>query len=86
MCAQQLGVDFQVLLDCYTSWEGATLLAANGIKTHGLDPQLYYVPWIMYNDIWTLDDMVNSEQNLPSLLCQKLSDSNSTLPPMCDVK
>lgn len=81
-CATELGLDFGRLSNCYTSWEGTTLLAANGIKTHDLEPTLYYVPWILYQDMWTEEDMTGSEFNLLGVVCEKLANSTSR-PPQC---
>ena len=82
-CAQDLGIDFSATIKpCYDSWEGPTLLAALGIKTHNLSPPLYYVPWITYDDAWTVGDMTGSEVDLLGIICEKLADRNP--PPQCD--
>jgi len=82
MCATQLGIDYTRVGECYNSWEGPTLKAANGIRTHELSPTLYYVPWITYDDVWTVEDMQNSELNLLGVICQKLAPNER--PSLCE--
>jgi len=81
ICATRLGLNYTAVDACYNGWEGDTLLAAHGIKTHDLNPTLYYVPWIMYEDVWTAEDMIGSEVNLMQVLCRKLPAGNR--PPQC---
>lgn len=76
-CAADIGVDYDGVFECYNNWEGPTLLAAHGIKTHDLNPTLYYVPWITYDDVWDVNDMTGSEQNLMNVICTKLANSTS---------
>jgi hypothetical protein len=82
-CAQELGLNYTVIEDCYNSWEGQTLLAAKGIQTHDLNPALYYVPWIMFDGMWRVEDMTGSEANLLNVLCEKLGNSTSK-PAACE--
>ncbi|OXA57376.1 GILT-like protein 1 [Folsomia candida] len=81
-CAISLGLNYTRIGECYNNWEGPTILASAGIRTHDLVPTLYYVPWIVYNDVWRVEDMIGSEQNLMNVICQKLE--NSTRPTQCD--
>lgn len=82
-CAQELGINYAATIGpCYNSWEGPTLLAAHGIKTHDLNPTLYYVPWITYDDVWTVEDMTGSETDLLGLICTKLDAENR--PSLCE--
>ena len=32
-------------------FQGSELLHALGVETHGLDPELYFVPWILFNGV-----------------------------------
>ena len=36
---------------CARSDEGAALLHELGVQTHSLDPVLYFVPWLTFNDV-----------------------------------
>ena len=37
--------------ECANSDEGSNLLHEYGIETKNLDPKLYFVPWIIFNDV-----------------------------------
>lgn len=75
-CAQQLLLNWNPLEDCWhgEAKRGAALLAANGVRTHALEPTLYYVPWILYNGVFTVEDLNNSQANLMDTVCKKLED------------
>ena len=36
---------------CAQSDEGSNLLHEIGVETKNLDPSLYFVPWILFNDV-----------------------------------
>lgn len=50
-CAEQSGVDYAPVEQCYNSVEGHVLLHDVGVIQNTLDPTLYYVPWILINDV-----------------------------------
>ncbi|CAG7724241.1 unnamed protein product, partial [Allacma fusca] len=52
--------------------DGPGLLAANGNRTHNLNPELYYVPWILYNGQFNVSDLDESQKDFAGLLCKKL--------------
>ena len=39
------------VLECAESDEGSDLLHELGIETKNLDPELYFVPWLLFNDV-----------------------------------
>lgn len=50
-CAQQTGVDFPPVEECYNSVEGHILLHEVGVKQNALNTTVYWVPWILINDV-----------------------------------
>ena len=54
VCLAELGITTtspDQVAQCAASSEGAALLHDIGVETHGLDPALYFVPWLLYNDV-----------------------------------
>ena len=37
--------------ECANSDEGSNLLHTNGVETKNLDPELNFVPWVLFNDV-----------------------------------
>jgi len=85
-CAASLGLNYTKIENCLNTWEASTLLAANGIRTHDLEPTLYYVPWIMFNNVFTVEDLDVAQRDLLGLLCDKLDSANVTAPAQCGNK
>lgn len=51
-CAQEAGItNYNDIETCTTSVEGQQLLHEVGLIQQTLDPQIYYVPWILVNDV-----------------------------------
>lgn len=51
-CAQLAEItNFNEIEACYNSVEGQQLLHDVGLIQETLDPQIYYVPWILINDV-----------------------------------
>jgi hypothetical protein len=51
-CMLRLGLDgYSIVSACANGIEGENLLHSNGVKTNSLDPQLYFVPWIVYDGV-----------------------------------
>lgn len=48
----RLGIKgYDMVATCASGIEGENLLHKNGEKTNGLNPQLYFVPWIIYDGV-----------------------------------
>lgn len=77
-CANSLGLNFTPVQECIRT-EGPALLAANGNRTHSLDPALYYVPWILYNGDFTVEDLTDSQSDFLTTLCKKLGSSGPSV-------
>jgi len=69
-CATQFGLDFSPIQNCIEN-EGDSLLAQNGIRTHALDPQLHYVPWIIFDGDFTEENLWDSQDDLLTTICLK---------------
>lgn len=76
-CAEKLGLDYTRVESCIVE-DGPALLAANGNRTHSLDPALYYVPWILYNGVFSESDLADSQSNFTDLICTKLGSNGPT--------
>lgn len=50
-CAELSGIDFQVIEECYNSVAGHILLHEVGLKQKALNTSVYWVPWILINDV-----------------------------------
>lgn len=85
-CAADLGLNYTKIQNCLDSWEADALLAVNGIRTHDLQPTLYYVPWIMFNNVFTTADLDRAQRDLLGLLCDRLESSNVSMPSQCRSK
>jgi len=72
-CAESFGLDFNPVKTCMEGNEGFELLVANGERTNKLVPSHEYVPWMLFNGIYTKDDNDHAEQDLLSVVCKHLS-------------
>ena len=52
--------EFDKILECSDSLLGSNIKYANGIRTHGLVPPLYYVPWITFNNVYTNESRIDA--------------------------
>ncbi|KAK7086828.1 oxidoreductase activity protein [Halocaridina rubra] len=80
-CAAQVGVDWNPLEQCVCSEEGANLLYNLALQQQLLDPELYFVPWIIIDGVFNLDQNEECKQDLKRVVCQKY---NGTPPSACD--
>ena len=63
---------------CAQSDEGSQLLHNIGVETLSLDPPLYFVPWIIFNDEFDEDLWEQSLIDFKKVLCDNfLSDSEA---------
>merc|ERR1711862_355670 len=70
-CFDELGLDWAPVEACINGREGPELHAANGDKTHALNPSLYGVPWPTWDGVGgeqVLDEM--DRLGLVGYLCQ----------------
>lgn len=50
-CAEEVGVDYTPIEACVDSVEGEEALHAVALEQEKLDPSLYFVPWIIVDDV-----------------------------------
>jgi len=75
LCSRRTGLDravTQKIQACMDADEGNELLVRNGEKTHNLNPQLYFVPWITINGKFTEDNLIDSQKDFKSVVCREL--------------
>jgi len=72
-CLAELGLDVspEAIMDCANGDQGSELLHALGVETHSLDPELWFVPWILFNGEMVEDDWQHALSDLMSVLCDK---------------
>ena len=73
-CIASLGtqsVTVKEVEDCARSDTGSSLLHDNGVRTKDLDPPLTFVPWLIYNDVYSTESMAQGMNNLTWVLCCK---------------
>ena len=63
-CLEELGITTtspDAISGCADSDEGSLLLHDLGVATHGLNPPLTFVPWVIFNDVsilkWHADNI-----------------------------
>ncbi|XP_047484583.1 GILT-like protein 1 [Penaeus chinensis] len=69
-CADLAGVDLSDVARCHHTAEGATLQSEIGERQQQLDPPLYYVPWILINDVFTKSQLTAAQRNLREVICK----------------
>jgi len=80
-CSDLLNISYAPIKQCAESTSGTLLLVENGIRTSTLNPSLYWVPWITYNDVFYPEDLDPSQENLLPVVCKHLTGDK---PPQCN--
>jgi len=79
-CLEELGITTtspDAISGCADSDEGSSLLHDLGVATHGLNPPLTFVPWVIFNDEFNEDHWQMSLIDLKKVLCDNyLSNSD----------
>ncbi|XP_050728323.1 gamma-interferon-inducible lysosomal thiol reductase-like isoform X2 [Eriocheir sinensis] len=68
-CAEQTGVNFAPVEECYNSVEGHRLLHEVGVKQNALEIALYWVPWILIDDVFTDAQLEAAQLDLRKVVC-----------------
>jgi len=68
-CAEEAGVSYTEIEDCFNSVRGQQLLHEVGVVQNQLDPTLNYVPWILINDVFTDDQLDAAQKDLKKVVC-----------------
>nr|ACJ23247.1 gamma-interferon-inducible lysosomal thiol reductase [Penaeus monodon] len=80
-CAAQVNADWAPLEHCINSVEGENFLHQVALQQEQLDPSLYFVPWIIVNDVFTEDQVGECQTNLKKVVCEKYT---GTKPAECE--
>ncbi|XP_066150532.1 GILT-like protein 1 isoform X1 [Euwallacea fornicatus] len=74
-CSQKYNLDFKKLTTCMVSSEGDKLLASHGDKTWKLEPNIYFVPTVVFNNSVMIDanDQNKSMVDFKDIVCKKIS-------------
>ncbi|XP_037773983.1 gamma-interferon-inducible lysosomal thiol reductase-like [Penaeus monodon] len=73
-CAEVSGVNYTRVEDCFNSVEGQLLQHEVGVKQAELDPPLYYVPWILINEVFTEEQLNAAQEDLRKVVCDAYED------------
>lgn len=79
-CAAAVGVEWAPLEQCVNSLEGQNLLHDVAVIQDQLQPPLYFVPWIIVNDVFDEDQVGDCQMNLKKVVCDKYT---GPPPPAC---
>lgn len=85
-CAQNLGLSEgtrKLINDCIAGSLGDDLLAANGDKTHNLQPSLKFVPTIIINGVYSKEKQDTALNNFSKLICHHLTEQEK--PRLCSL-
>ncbi|EFN63065.1 Gamma-interferon-inducible lysosomal thiol reductase [Camponotus floridanus] len=83
-CAQDIGLTEgtqKLINECIESSFGDDLLAANGDKTHNLQPPLRFVPTIIINGVYSKENQDVALNNFSKLICHHLTEQEK--PSIC---
>ncbi|XP_056639384.1 GILT-like protein 1 [Diorhabda sublineata] len=83
-CAERYRLDISKLKTCCDSIEGDQLLAIKGDKTWELEPNINFVPTIVFNEKFDRTTQSQSLQDFVAVVCSKIQ--NKTKPTICDGK
>ncbi|KAH1021241.1 hypothetical protein HUJ04_010779 [Dendroctonus ponderosae] len=77
-CAKKSTLDFSAMTKCAISSEGDKLLASYGDKTWNLEPNLSYVPTVVFNNSVEINfsDMNKSLVDFKSVMCSKIEQNH----------
>lgn len=78
-----MGLDWEKILICGRSTEGDDLLAGHGNKTYDLEPNIYFVPTIVYDDNFDDNMQEMSLLDFTAVVCSKIRGDK---PRICDNK
>ncbi|CAH1969832.1 unnamed protein product [Acanthoscelides obtectus] len=71
-CARKHEFNIGKIRNCSRGVEGSELLAQNGEKTLQLEPVLSFVPTIIYNDVYSNQDHMQSLKDFAAVVCSKI--------------
>ncbi|XP_050499092.1 GILT-like protein 1 [Diabrotica virgifera virgifera] len=81
-CARRFGLDIPKLKSCSDSIEGDKLLATKGDRTFQLDPNISFVPTIVFDDQFKQVEQSQSLKDFVAVVCSKIQ--NKSKPSVCN--
>ncbi|KAF2896206.1 hypothetical protein ILUMI_09965 [Ignelater luminosus] len=79
ICAENVGVNFTSINECFKNGQGDELLIKYGERTNAVSPKISYIPTIIINDVFSQEVQNNAEFDLLNTVCKHLSKK----PPAC---
>ncbi|KAK4883206.1 hypothetical protein RN001_006525 [Aquatica leii] len=72
-CAPKLGIPIADILDCSNSAVGDEILAQLGNRTHALQPNIYFLPTIIFNDVYKFNVHLGAIYDFLTTACNALN-------------
>lgn len=73
-CAKRVALNIDKIKSCVQTEEGDKLLAEYGDKTWKLNPNLSFVPTVIYNGVYNDDSQWQSLKDFVAVVCSKLGE------------
>ncbi|CAG2062947.1 unnamed protein product, partial [Timema podura] len=80
-CGRSLNISYSQISACTDSREGPQLLSGLGNRTHDFQPLITFVPTVVFNSVYNVDDQTDSLTNFKSVVCRHLT---GIKPTSCD--
>ncbi|KAK4883205.1 hypothetical protein RN001_006524 [Aquatica leii] len=71
-CAPKLGIPMADILDCSNNATGDEILAQFGNRTHAVQPNIYFIPTIIFNDVYEFNDHWGAMSDFLTTACNAL--------------
>lgn len=68
-CAEDASLDYTLLDSCQNSGQGVELLHANGVETLALKPRASFIPWLIFNKVWSSEYQNAGLDDLKAVVC-----------------
>lgn len=68
-CVEAGGIPWETINTCWKGTTGNQLMYLAGVATHGLDPEMNWVPWIVVNGVHTDEIQQAATDDLMTLVC-----------------
>ncbi|CAG9830580.1 unnamed protein product [Diabrotica balteata] len=81
-CARRFGLDIPKLKSCSDTIEGDRLSAIHGDRTFQLDPNISFVPTIVFDDQFKQVDQSQALRDFVAVVCSKIK--NKSKPSLCN--
>ena len=72
-CANQVGLPFNLITDCYNSYLGENLQLQAEARTNNIQNPLEWVPTTAFNDVFDRELSRRAEQDLSTVICEQIN-------------